>query len=179
MIEDEDEEPPLFVFVEARIFPTEDITIVSEAMTNLLGEVELKVDERSSGKYLIGGPYPPETLSILYLKIRQQKTITALRRRLLNNIDGETTFAYFNKQVLVVKSLRLVEELNHSPLEGVTLSLQARNEILPWIDWLAPETVDGKIVTPTSWRGMPDDYQTKRKGPTLITKKDRLVTLDE
>lgn len=148
----------LTVFIEAELHPTEPQEKLEAAICNLIGSsVKLDLDNRTHGTFLAAGPLRPDILHQLYHRIRTRKTIAANRRRLRENTDEGETSLFFNRQALAVNRFRLVEQIDHSPLGAVILTLCAPN-IEEWIDWLAPMTELGVVVQPSAWTEMPGGY---------------------
>jgi predicted RNA binding protein with dsRBD fold (UPF0201 family) len=79
-----------------------------------------------------------EILRKIYRQVRSKAIVSALRKLLLKNMDGNTTRFYLNKQAATAGVISLVETPEESPLGPITVSL-ASSELQQVIDWLAPE----------------------------------------
>ena len=87
-----------------------------------------------------------ESLRTLHLRLREEKILDTARRLFLNGIEGYATRFRLNKQVAFIGKLNF--PAGEESLGSIEVEISADNEddLLTIIDWLAPQTVDGKPV---------------------------------
>ena len=113
------------------INPSEDPNKVEEAVSNILVDMDFKINKESlnaSSKNL-------ESLSILYETIHSRKTQNAYRRQMNHNLNDDSTWFYLNKQAAFAKVVALCSEADESPLGPIKVILSSKN-IEQVIDWL-------------------------------------------
>jgi len=126
------------VEIETIVHPTEDEEKVVKAVKNLFPDANIRLD---GGKlYAVS-----QNLSKLRELLRKQKILDTARTELLKNRLGSETTVYLNKQTAVVSRINFADEdAILSPLR-VTFRVYG----IPFehfVDWLTPETRDGKPV---------------------------------
>jgi predicted RNA binding protein with dsRBD fold (UPF0201 family) len=84
---------------------------------------------------LVGTSNEIESLSIIYEQVKSRRTVSVLRRMLINNIDGNTTFFLLNKQAAAAGVVALIDRESESPLGGLRIQLQCQ-PIQQVVDWL-------------------------------------------
>jgi predicted RNA binding protein with dsRBD fold (UPF0201 family) len=117
----------VIVRVSAPVYPTEIEEKVRESITNLF-PVELQI--RDFGTPQLYGEGNLETLRLLYRRLREDRILDTAR----------------HKQVAFAGKLNFpggVESLGSIYIE---ISAENEDSLLRIIDWLAPETIDGKPV---------------------------------
>jgi predicted RNA binding protein with dsRBD fold (UPF0201 family) len=133
----------VIVRVSAPVYPTEIEEKVRESITNLF-PVELQI--RDFGTPQLYGEGNLETLRLLYRRLREDRILDTARHILITGISGNTTQFLLNKQVAFAGKLNFpggVESLGSIYIE---ISAENEDSLLRIIDWLAPETIDGKPV---------------------------------
>lgn len=87
-----------------------------------------------------------ESLRRLHLCLREERILDTARRLFLNGIDGNSTRFILNKQVAFIGKLNF--PAGEESLGSISVDISADNEIdlLTIIDWLAPQTEDGKPI---------------------------------
>lgn len=131
------------VKVLAHVNPTEMQDKVEKAISNFF-PVELKLQETEI--QALSGDGDLESLRTLHLRLREERILDTARKIFLNGIKDDTTRFRLNKQVACIG------KLNFPPLEEslgsihVEISAQNLGDLLKVIDWLAPQTIDGKPV---------------------------------
>ncbi len=123
--------------ISATISASEDPSKVIRALKNVVGGLELSslVEKNSMAILRYEGD---NALQSFFHKIRDRKIISAARRLLLENLDGERTQIMLNRQAAFVENIVLCEEEAESPLGPIFLEIGSP-EILRVIDWLAPD----------------------------------------
>lgn len=131
------------VKVQACVNPTEIQDKVEKAILNFF-PVELKFQE--SEIQTLFGDGDLESLRTLHLRLREEQILDTARKIFLNGIKGDTTRFRLNKQVACIGKLNFppVEE----SLGSIHIEISAQNlgDLLKVIDWIAPQTIDGKPV---------------------------------
>jgi hypothetical protein len=123
--------------ISATIGASEDPLKVIRALRNVAGGLEpsSSVEKDSIAILRYEGD---SALQSFFHKIRDRQIISAARRLLLRNLDGETTQVMLNRQAAFVQNIVLCEEETESPLGPIFLEIDSP-EILRVIDWLAPD----------------------------------------
>ena len=84
---------------------------------------------------LVGTSNQVESLSIIYEQVKSRRTVSVLRRMLINNLDGNTTSFILNKQAAAAGVVALIDRESESPLGGLRIQIQCQ-PIQQVIDWL-------------------------------------------
>ena len=116
------------------INPSEDKTKVEQAITNILPEIEIQINDDS----LKATSQNLETLSNIFEVIHSHKTQRVYRRFLNNNLVNDSTWFYLNKQAAFSNTVSLCDEAEESPLGPIKIVLTSKN-IEDIIDWLVSE----------------------------------------
>ncbi len=131
------------VVVFAPVNPTEVQEKVEKAILNFF-PLSLELQEHAiPGLY---GEGDIENLRKLHLQLREERILDTARRIFLNGIEGDTTRFRLNKQVAYIGKLNF--PAGEESLGSIDVEISADNEddLLTIIDWLAPQTEDGKPV---------------------------------
>jgi len=128
------------VRVLATVNPTEIQEKVEKAILNFF-PVELKLQEST-----LSGDGDLECLRTLHLRLREERILDTARKIFLNGIKGDTTRFRLNKQVACIGKLNFPPGEESLGSIHVEISAQNMGDLLNVIDWLAPETIDGKPV---------------------------------
>lgn len=123
--------------ISATISASEDPSKVIRALKNVVGGLEPSnfVEKHDMAILRYEGD---SALQSFFHKIRDRKIISAARRLLLENLDGERTQIMLNRQAAFVENIVLCEEEAESPLGPIFLEISSP-EIFRVIDWLAPD----------------------------------------
>ncbi len=116
------------------INPSEDQTKVEQAISNILPDIEIQINEDS----LKATSQNLETLSNIFEVIHSHKTQRVYRRFLNNNLGNDSTWFYLNKQAAFSNTVSLCDEAEESPLGPIKIVLTSKN-IEDIIDWLVSE----------------------------------------
>lgn len=125
----------------AMVNPTEMQEKVEKAISNFF-PVELKFQ----GPETLYGEGDLECLRTLHLRLREERILDTARKIFLQGIDKETTRFRLNKQVAYIGKLNFPAGKESLGSIHVEISAQNLNELFLVIDWLAPQTIDGKPV---------------------------------
>ena len=116
------------------INPSEDQTKVEQAISNILPDIEIQINEDS----LKATSQNLETLSNIFEVIHSRKIQRVYRRFLNNNLRNDSTWFYLNKQAAFSNTVSLCDEAEESPLGPIKIVLTSKN-IEDIIDWLVSE----------------------------------------
>ncbi len=131
------------VRVSALVHPTEVEDKVRKAITNLF-PVELQI--RDFGIPMLIGEGDLESLRNLHRRLREERILDTARHILLTGMEGNTIQFLLNKQVAFAGKLNF--PAGEESLGSIHVEISAENddELLRIIDWLAPQTMEGKPV---------------------------------
>ena len=116
------------------INPAEDQTKVEQAISNILPDIEIQINDDS----LKATSQNLETLSNIFEVIHSHKIQRIYRRFLNNNLRDDSTWFYLNKQAAFSNTIALCDEAEESPLGPIKIVLTSKN-IEDIIDWLVSE----------------------------------------
>ena len=116
------------------INPSEDQTKVEQAISNILPDIEIQINEDS----LKATSQNLETLSNIFEVIHTRKIQRVYRRFLNNNLCNDSTWFHLNKQAAFSNTVSLCDEAEESPLGPIKIVLTSKN-IEDIIDWLVFE----------------------------------------
>jgi len=116
------------------INPSEDQTKVEQAISNILPDIEIQINDDS----LKATSQNLETLSNIFEVIHSHKIQRVYRRFLNNNLRNNSTWFYLNKQAAFSNTVSLCDEAEESPLGPIKIVLTSKN-IEDIIDWLVSE----------------------------------------
>jgi len=126
------------VEIKTQIHPTEDLEKVEEAIKNLFPDSEITVQGNEVIAY-------SNDLSRFREILRRQKILDTARAELTKNVRNNSIIIHLNKQIATVSKINFTEEdAILSPLR-VTFRIYGI-PVERFIDYLAPQTKDGKPV---------------------------------
>ncbi len=113
------------------INPSEDPSKVKQAVSNVLPDMEIQVDDTS----LKASSQNLESLSNIYETIHSHRSQRIYRRFMNKNLEENTTWFYLNKQAALADSVVLCDEADESPLGPIKIILtsDAIEEIIDWL----------------------------------------------
>ena len=121
--------------VEAAVNPSERPQKVIDAVANVIVGCS---PERSYRNRVIGRANGSHPLALVYEQVRSRAAMGVLRRILLDNRKGDSTWFLLNKQAATVGIAAVVEDEQESPLGPIRVTMSSE-ELDPLIDWLVPE----------------------------------------
>lgn len=128
-------ESPIELKVEAPVNPSED-------PQKVIGAIEMVIEKCSPefryGSRVIGRATGSEPLSLLYEQVRSRSAMGVLRRMLIDNRAGDSTWFFLNKQAATAGIAAVIEEEEDSTLGPIRVTLSCE-ELDTLIDWLVPE----------------------------------------
>lgn len=131
------------VAISALVYPTEIEENVKKAITNLF-PVELHTEE--FGIPRLCGEGDLESLRSLHLRLGEERILDTARHVLLTGIEGNTTQFRLNKQVAFVGKVNFPAGEESLGSVYVEITAGKREDLLKIINWLAPQTIDGKPI---------------------------------
>jgi len=128
-------ESPIELRVEASVNPSEDPQKVIGAIESI---IEKCSPEFRYGSRVVGGTAGSEPLSVLYEQVRSRSAMGVLRRMLLDNRAGDSTWFLLNKQAATAGIAAFIDDEQESPLGPIKVTISCE-ELDVLIDWLVPE----------------------------------------
>lgn len=113
------------------INPSEDPKKIEQVMANVLDNMEFKISKDS----IIATSREIESLSKIRESIQKHRSKNVYLRFLDNNLDGDETWFYLNKQAAFVNSISLCEHADESALGPIKITIRSKN-IERVIEWL-------------------------------------------
>ena len=113
------------------IKPSEDPKKVQQAVSNILVEMDININKdtlKATSRNL-------ESLSRISETIKARKTQNVYRRQLNQNLVGDSTWFYLNKQAAFANTVALCSEAEESPMGPIKVILNSKN-IEQVIEWL-------------------------------------------
>ena len=113
------------------INPSEDPKKVEQAITNVLVDVDVKINKET----LRATSTSLESLEKIYEAIHSHQSKNAYRRQLNQNLRDDSSWFYLNKQDAFVNTIALCSESDESPLGPIKIVLSSKNidMILEWL----------------------------------------------
>jgi len=127
------------VYIEAEINPTESEEKVKQAIENIFGTVQTKIQPIHKGGLLTAETKSLEPLTKLQNLLRRERIRNAARRALFEGLNGKTINFCLNKQVAYAAHVSFSKEVAESPLGPIKVKIECENP-RELIDWLAPRT---------------------------------------
>jgi len=113
------------------INPSEDPKKIEQVMNNILNNVEFKISKGS----ITATSREMESLSKIHESIQKHRSQNVYLRFLDNNLDGDETWFYLNKQAAFVNCISLCEHADESALGPIKITIRSKN-IARVIEWL-------------------------------------------
>jgi predicted RNA binding protein with dsRBD fold (UPF0201 family) len=128
------------IYVEAEINPTESESKVKQAIENIFGNVETKVQPiYKGGGLLIAEIRGLESLTKLQNLLRRERIRDAARKALSEGIDEKTVSFCLNKQVAYAGHISFSKETAESPLGPIKIKIKCENP-RQLVNWLTQKT---------------------------------------
>ena len=121
--------------VEAIVNPSEHAQKVIDAIENIFTRCSPELSFRSR---VVGRAVGSDSFSILYEQVRSRSAMGVLRRMLLDNRAGDSTWFLLNKQAATSGIAAIIEDQQESPLGPIRVTISCE-ELDKLIDWLVPE----------------------------------------
>ena len=126
---------PIELKVEAPVNPSEDPQKVINAIEMVMARCS---PEFRYGSRVVGRAAGSEPLWMLYEQVRSRSAMGVLRRMLLDNRAGDSTWFLLNKQAATAGIAAVIDEEQESPLGPIRVIISCE-ELDSLIDWLVPE----------------------------------------
>jgi uncharacterized protein len=122
--------------VEASVNPSEHSQKVIDAIANIFSSCSSEIS--FFGSRVVGRAVGSDSLAILYEQVRSRSAMGVLRRMLLDNRAGNSTWFFLNKQAATSGIAAVIEDEQESPLGPIRVTISCE-ELDTLIDWLVPE----------------------------------------
>jgi len=122
--------------VEAPVNPSEDPEKIIDAVDTIIKGCS---PEFRYGSRVVGRATGIEPLSLIYNQVRSRSVMGVLRRRLVDNRAGDSTWFLLNKQAAAAGIAALIDEEEESPLGPIRVTVSCA-ELDVLVDWLVPRT---------------------------------------
>jgi predicted RNA binding protein with dsRBD fold (UPF0201 family) len=129
----------IIVYIEAEVNPTESESKVKQAIENIFGNVETKVQPIYKRAILTAETKGLESLTKLQNLLRRERIRDAARKALSEGINEKTISFCLNKQVAYVGHISFSKETAESPLGPIKIKITCENP-RQLINWLALKT---------------------------------------
>ena len=126
---------PVELKVEAPVNPSEDPQKVIDAISNI---IEKCSPEFRYGSRIVGRAAGQEPLAVLYEQVRSRSAMGVLRRMLVDNRAGDSTWFLLNKQAAAAGIAVVIEDEQESPLGPIRVTISCE-ELDTLVEWLVPE----------------------------------------
>lgn len=113
------------------INPSEDPKKIEHAMANVLNDVEFKIGMGS----IMATSREIESLSKIRESIHRHRSQNVYLRFLDDNLDGDETWFYLNKQAAFANTISLCEDAEESALGPIKITIRSKS-IERIIEWL-------------------------------------------
>jgi uncharacterized protein len=120
--------------VEAAVNPSEHPQKVTDAIANVVARCSPELSYRNR---VVGRADGSDSLAIVYEQVRSRAAMGVLRRVLLDNLAGDSTWFLLNKQAATAGIAAVIEDEQESPLGPITVTICCE-ELGVLIDWLVP-----------------------------------------
>ena len=121
--------------VEAIVNPSEHAQKVIDAIANIFTRCSPELSFRSR---VVARAVGSDSFSILYEQVRSRSAMGVLRRMLVDNRAGDSTWFLLNKQAATSGIAAIIEDQQESPLGPIRVTISCE-ELDKLIDWLVPE----------------------------------------
>ncbi|MGH9993444.1 MAG: RNA-binding domain-containing protein [Nitrososphaera sp.] len=126
---------PVELKVEAPVNPSEDPQKVMDAIARVIDRCS---PEFRYGSRIVGRAVGTEPLSVIYEQVRSRSAMGVLRRMLIDNRAGGSTWFLLNKQAASAGIAAVIEDDQESPLGPIRITINCE-ELDSLVDWLVPE----------------------------------------
>ncbi len=130
----------LTVFIQTEIKPTENHEKVEAAISNLFGNVKIKIDTGYNSEILKVEMKGKESLFRFRDLLRLDQIRNAARKVLFRGISEKNIVFFINKQVAFANHISFSEEESESPLGPIRVQIIC-DDPQSLIIWLTPKTV--------------------------------------
>ena len=123
------------------INPSEDLRKIETAILNIFPDIEIN----KNNMQITGVSKKIESLSRIFEIIHNRRITDVYRRTLNQNLSGNSTWFYLNRQAAYVDVIALCNEEDESPLGPIEIILDSQ-QIEQVIDWLTSFTGNPRLT---------------------------------
>lgn len=123
------------------INPSEDLQKIETAILNIFPDIEIN----KNNMQITGISKKIESLSRIFEIIHNRRITDVYRRTLNQNLSGNSTWFYLNRQAAYVDVIALCNEEDESPLGPIKIILDSQ-QIEHVIDWLTSYTNNPRLT---------------------------------
>ena len=123
------------------INPSEDLQKIETAILNIFPDIEIN----KNNMQITGISKKIESLSRIFEIIHNRRITDVYRRTLNQNLSGNSTWFYLNRQAAYVDVIALCNEEDESPLGPIEIILDSQ-QIEQVIDWLTSFTGNPRLT---------------------------------
>ena len=123
------------------INPSEDLQKIETAILNIFPDIEIN----KNNMQITGVSKKIESLSRIFEIIHNRRITDVYRRTLNQNLSGNSTWFYLNRQAAYVDVIALCNEEDESPLGPIEITLDSQ-QIEQVIDWLTSFTGNPRLT---------------------------------
>ncbi len=136
------------IMVRAPIYPTEDQSRISEALSHQFPAVMFELIQEGDISWLQYEADNRTALNTLRDMIHEFRIIDATRRLLKSSWTGTNSSIQLDKQAAYGNKLRLIKQNEEPPLGTIEiiLSVSDIDQLEEFLMWFTPPTKDGRIV---------------------------------
>ena len=123
------------------INPSEDLQKIETSILNIFPDIEIN----KNNMQITGVSKKIESLSRIFEIIHNRRITDVYRRTLNQNLSGNSTWFYLNRQAAYVDVIALCNEEDESPLGPIEIILDSQ-QIEHVIDWLTSYTNNPRLT---------------------------------
>jgi predicted RNA binding protein with dsRBD fold (UPF0201 family) len=127
------------IYIETEVNPTESESKVKQAIENIFGNVQAKIQPIYKGALLTAQAKGIESLTKLQNLLRRERIRDAARKALFEGLNGKAIKFCLNKQVAYAGHISFSKETAESPLGPIKIKIKCENP-RQLIDWLVSKT---------------------------------------
>jgi predicted RNA binding protein with dsRBD fold (UPF0201 family) len=132
------------------VHPTEEIQRIEKAIENILGSITLSTSKFDEFTEIYSSITSKDSFARLRQLVHDKRILSAVRVRLLKNLDEFSTFMHFDKQAAYTGKLRLIDNNHENPPLGsieIRIEFESESQFEEFLDWFSPRTKDGRVIT--------------------------------
>jgi predicted RNA binding protein with dsRBD fold (UPF0201 family) len=132
------------------VHPTEEIQRIEKAIENILGSITLSTSKFDEFTEIYSSITSKDSFARLRQLVHDKRILSAVRVRLLKNLDEFSTFMHFDKQAAYTGKLRLIDNIHENPPLGsieIRIEFESESQFEEFLDWFSPRTKDGRVIT--------------------------------
>lgn len=119
------------VVATAKVYPSEDVNKVIDAIKNVINNTIIKVVDNN----VIAIAKGKDALRLIYQQSKSRETVGVLKKKLFDNLTDDQTWFYINKQAAHAGTIVVCDDIQESPLGPIKIEIRS-NDINAVIEWL-------------------------------------------